>query len=148
MKITRLIWVGAIPTIACLVLATRSAGPSRVTWVPLAKASDARLSDGGRAIRCDDKKPQKVRVTVGRITVINFPFKPKDVVPGEVSFDFKKIKNDLVIKAIKSHATTNLVVYLEDRRCTFELLTVARGGDDILIVRDSKDDQMEPTFHD
>ncbi len=83
---------------------------------------------------------------MGRITVINFPFKPKDVVPGEVIFDFKQIKNDLVIKALRSSGRTNVVVYLEERRCAFDLQTVRGPGDDILIVRDPKDSQYEVNF--
>jgi len=147
MKLPHSLIVGLIPAAALLtfilILTTLYSASPRVIWIPMATASDA-----GRTIRCDDKKAQKIRVGMGRITVINFPFKPKDVVPGEVSFDFKKIKNDLVIKAVRAQAATNLVVYLEDRRCTFDLVTVAHGGDDILIVRDVKDDQMEPIFHD
>ncbi|MDR3608458.1 MAG: hypothetical protein P4M08_13905 [Oligoflexia bacterium] len=110
-------------------------------WIPLAEAA------GERSVSCDEKVPQSVRVTFGRITVINFPFKPSDVVPGQMSFDFKRIKNDLVIKAMKSQARTNLLVYLEDRRCAFDLITVPNRGDDILIVKDPKDDQIEVKFN-
>jgi hypothetical protein len=102
----------------------------------------------GRTLSCDERKPQTVRIALRRVTVISFPFKPKDVVPGEVSFDFKQIKNDLVIKAMHAGAKTNLLVYLEDRRCVFELVAVASGGDDILTLRDSKDEQIEVPFHD
>jgi type IV secretory pathway VirB9-like protein len=104
--------------------------------------------NGQRTILCSEKNPQWVRVAIGRVTVINFPFNPKDVVPGEASFDFKKIKNDLVIKAIRPQAKTNLLVYLEDRRCVFDLIAVPQRGDDILIVQDPKDDQIEVPFHD
>jgi hypothetical protein len=101
----------------------------------------------GKDIPCDDKRPQVVRVVPGRITVLNFPFKPKDVVPGSAAFDFKQIKNDLVIMAVKPGAHTNAVVYLEERRCTFDLTTVKANGDDILIVKDPKDSQYEVKFH-
>jgi hypothetical protein len=111
-------------------------------WVPLAEAASE------RTLVCNEKVPQIVRVTFGRITVINFPFKPKDVVPGQLSFDFKQIKNDLVIKAMRMQARTNLLVYLEDRRCAFDLVTVPNRGDDILIVKDPKDDQIEVKFND
>lgn len=103
--------------------------------------------DTKRTTVCDDKVPRPVRVAMGRVTVINFPFKPKDVVPGGQGFDFKQIKNDLVIKALKPGARTNLLVYLEDRRCAFNILSVAPPGDDVLVVKDPKDQQMEVDFH-
>ena len=81
-----------------------------------------------------------------RFELLNFPFKPKDVVPGNQAFDFKQIKNDLIIMATVGGGKTNAVVYLEDRRCAFNLVTVKSGGDDILIVKDPKDSQYEMRF--
>ena len=100
-----------------------------------------------KSIPCDDKRPRVVKVTLGRVTVLNFPFKPKDVVPGSNAFDFKQIKNDLVIMSVKPGGHTNAVVYLEERRCSFDLITVKGGGDDVLIVKDPKDSQYEVKFH-
>jgi hypothetical protein len=100
-----------------------------------------------RSIPCDDKRPMVVRVAPGRVTVLNFPFKPKDVVPGSNAFDFKQIKNDLVIMAVKPSSHTNAVVYLEERRCIFDLIAVSSRADDILIVKDPKDSQYEVKFH-
>lgn len=114
-----------------------------LAWVVVCQSAESRE----KSIACDDKRPRLVRVTKGRITVINFPFRPREVVPGEVIFDFKQIKNDLVIKALRSAGRTNVVVYLEERRCAFDLLTVKAQGDDILIVRDPKDSQYEVKFH-
>lgn len=99
-----------------------------------------------KSITCDDKKPKLIRVTSGRVTVLNFPFKPKEVVLGSQIFDFKQIKNDLVIMATHAKGQTNVVVYLEERRCSFNLVTVKSGGDDILIVKDPKDSQYEVRF--
>ncbi len=99
-----------------------------------------------KSITCDDKKPKLIRVTTGRVTVLNFPFKPKEVVLGSQIFDFKQIKNDLVIMATRAFGQTNVVVYLEERRCSFNLVTVKSGGDDILIVKDPKDSQYEVRF--
>lgn len=101
-----------------------------------------------KSIPCDDKKPRLVRVAIGRVTVLNFPFRPKDVVPGSQAFDFKQIKNDLVIMSVRPGARTNAIVYLEERRCAFDLVTVKNGGDDVLIVKDSKDSQYEVKFND
>jgi hypothetical protein len=99
-----------------------------------------------KTIPCDDKRPRIVRVVFGRVTVLNFPFKPKEVVPGSGAFDFKQIKNDLVIMAVRPSGRTNAVVYLDERRCTFDLVTTKGGGDDVLIVKDPKDSQYEVKF--
>ena len=99
-----------------------------------------------KTIPCDDKSTRPVKVAYGRITTINFPFKQKDVVPGRLIFDFKQIKNDLLISALQSSGRTNVIVYLENRRCSFDLITVAGQGDDILIVKDPKDSQYEVNF--
>jgi hypothetical protein len=101
-----------------------------------------------KSIQCDDKRPRVVRIVPGRVTVLNFPFKPKDVVPGSAAFDFKQIKNDLVIMAVKPGAHTNAVVYLEERRCAFDLIAVKSGGDDVLVVKDPKDSTYEVQIHD
>jgi hypothetical protein len=99
-----------------------------------------------KTIPCDEKRPRVVRVASGRVTVLNFPFKPKEVVPGSGAFDFKQIKNDLVIMAVRPGGHTNAIVYLEERRCTFDLVAVKSGGDDVLIVKDPKDSQYEVKF--
>ena len=105
-------------------------------------------SEREKTIPCDDKQTRAVRIARGRITTINFPFKPKDVVPGASIFDFKQIKNDLLVSALHASGRTNVVVYLENRRCMFDLITVQNQGDDILIVKDPKDSQYEVKFHD
>lgn len=106
-----------------------------------------RAASEEKSIPCDDRRPRTVRVMKGRVTVLNFPFKPKDVVPGSQAFDFKQIKNDLVITSVHAGGHTNAVVYLEERRCVFDLFTVTSNGDDILIVKDPKDSQYEVKFH-
>ena len=105
-----------------------------------------KVADFEKSILCDDKKPKLIKVTSGRVTVLNFPFKPKEVVLGSQIFDFKQIKNDLVIMAMHKSGQTNVVVYLEERRCIFNLVTVSSRGDDILIVKDPKDSQFEVRF--
>lgn len=93
----------------------------------------------GRSLPCDDAKPQVVRIGLGRITILSFPLTPKEVLPGENVFDFKQIKNDLAIKALKGTSRTNVVVYLQERRCTFDLVAVQGRGDDIVVIHDAKD---------
>ena len=95
---------------------------------------------------CDDAHTQRVAVALGRLTILSFPVTPKDILPGENSFDFRQIKNDLAIKALKPRAHTNVFVYLNEPRCAFDAVSVSNGGDDIIFVRDPKDKQMEVNF--
>lgn len=99
-----------------------------------------------KTLLCTDEKVQKVRITFGRITTLNFPVAPKEVLPGEAVFDFKQIRNDLNIKSLRPNARTNVAVYLQERRCSFDLITVPTGGDDILFVRDPAEKQFEVRF--
>jgi hypothetical protein len=101
----------------------------------------------GKTVPCDDANAQVIRVPVGRVTTLNFPVTPKDAVPGEGGFDIKRIQQDLVIKAIRPGASTNLVVYLESRRCFFHL-TSGVGGDESIFVRDPKEKTIEVQFVD
>lgn len=99
-----------------------------------------------KSILCDDKSPKTVRITYGRVTVLNFPFRPKDIVKVNPAFEFKQIKNDLVLTALRMGANSNVVIYLEERRCLFNLKSVTESGDDLLIVKDPKDAQYEVRF--
>lgn len=99
-----------------------------------------------KTLPCDDTKPQLVRVGLGRITVLSFPLAPKEVLPGENVFDFKQIKNDLAIKALRGTSRTNMVVYLQERRCAFDLIAVQGRSDDIILIRDSKDKKWDLNF--
>lgn len=110
-------------------------------WVLTSQAKEL-----SKTITCDEFKPKTVRVNFGRLTMINFPVTPKEILPGEAVFDFKQIKSDLAIKALKPGAKTNIFVYMQERRCSFNLTTVSSGGDDILYVRDPKDRQIEVKF--
>jgi hypothetical protein len=101
----------------------------------------------GKTMTCDDAKAQLIRVPIGRVTTLNFPVAPKDAVPGEGGFDIKRIQQDLVIKVIRPGAATNLVVYLESRRCFFHL-TSGIGGDESIFVRDPKEKTIEVKFVD
>lgn len=105
------------------------------------------LGKGGKTVPCDDAKAQLIRVPIGRVTTLNFPVAPKDAVPGEGGFDIKRIQQDLVIKAIRPGAATNLVVYLESRRCFFHL-TSGLGGDESIFVRDPQEKTIEVKFVD
>ena len=98
-----------------------------------------------KTVICSDSKSQTIRVPVGRVTTLNFPTTPKEAIPGEGGFDIKRIQQDLVIKTLRQGATTNLVVYLESRRCFFRLTSVLYG-DESVFVRDPKEKTVEVKF--
>jgi hypothetical protein len=100
-----------------------------------------------KVIPCDEIRSQLVIIPYGRVTALNFPTSPKEVIPGEAGFDFKTIRSDLVIKALRPGAKTNLLVYLEGRRCSFHLASGA-VGDEIILIRDPKEKTFEVKFHD
>lgn len=114
---------------------------------PLSSFSQSKaLLKKEKSLLCDDSKTQRVSVSLGRLTILNFPVTPKEILPGENSFDFRQIKNDLAIKALRPGARTNVFVYMSERRCAFDLVTVGSGGDDIIFIRDPKDRQMEVNY--
>lgn len=99
-----------------------------------------------KTLPCDDTKTQTVRVALGRLTILSFPVTPKDILPGENSFDFRQIKNDLAIKSLRPGAKTNVFVYMAERRCSFDIITVPLNGDDMILVKDPEDHQFEVNF--
>ena len=99
----------------------------------------------GKTVTCDDSRSQTIRIPIARVTTLNFPTSPKDAIPGEGGFDIKRIQQDLVIKAMRPGASTNLVVYLEGRRCFFHLVS-SSSGDESVFVRDPKEKTVEVKF--
>lgn len=99
-----------------------------------------------RTVTCDDATPVLIGVPTGRVTVLNFPLSPKEILPGEAGFDFKTVRQDLIIKILKPGAETNLFVYLDGRRCLFHLKN-ASPGDEIVFVRDPSDRSIEVRFY-
>ena len=116
-------------------------------WITLLFIPSLAFAAAKKTLPCDDAKAQLVRVPVGRVTTLNFPTAPKDAIPGEGGFDIKRIQQDLVIKVLRPGATTNLVVYLESRRCFFHLVSGA-SGDESIFVRDLREKTIEVKFVD
>lgn len=103
------------------------------------------MAKPGKIITCDDTRSQTVRIPGGKVTTLNFPTTPKEAIPGEGGFDIRRIQQDLIIKAMRPGASTNLIVYLESRRCLFHLVS-ASYGDESLFVRDAKEKTVEVKF--
>lgn len=93
-----------------------------------------------RTVRLDQTTVAKISVTPGRSTVLSFPTKPTKVILGnQGGFAVEYVESDLAIAALSSHSYSNLFVYLEGRRFAFDLITVAKGGDTLVLVRDAED---------
>ena len=85
----------------------------------------------------DDKTVARVAITI-RGTVLSFPVKPSKVILGKSgSFGIEYVENDLAISPLGSAARSNLFVYLQGRRFTFDLVTDLNSGCTVVPVRDA-----------
>lgn len=105
------------------------------------------IAKNEKVIICDDTAAQKVRVPFRKVTTLNFPTSPKEAISGEEGFDIKRIQHDLLIKSLSAGPSTNLIVYLEGRRCLFQLVSTS-GGTESYFVRDPKEKIVEVQFVD
>ncbi len=109
--------------------------------------SKANAASGFRTVVCDESKMIEIFVKPNMGTIINFPIKPENVVlGGKKMFSVEYIKNDVVITALSSGATTNLFVYLLGRRCGFQLVVSNIKQDSLIRVSDTDDSKMKVQF--
>lgn len=99
-----------------------------------------------RTIYCSTKSPATIRVPFNDVMTVEFPEKPKTSLPGNGSFDFKFIDNDLAIKSLVLGAKANLFVYLNSDKCVFRLVTTAQSSDEIVKIRYPKEATVEATY--
>lgn len=98
-----------------------------------------------KSIPCTSNK-NIVRVSTKRLTALSFLEPPKEVVPGGSSFDFKRVQNDVFIKALSLSSRTNVFVFVGKRRCRFDLIAAEFDTDDLLEVREPNENLMEVQF--
>lgn len=90
-----------------------------------------------KSLHLKDTSVEKIRLSPGRTTVLNFPTKPRKVIVGDQGlFAIEYVEADLAIAPVKAGAVTNLFVYLEGRRFSFELISSNGDFDEIVLVRD------------
>lgn len=99
-----------------------------------------------KTIPCDSIK-NVVRVSTRKVTALSFLENPKELVPGGTSFDFKRVQNDIFIKALSSTARTNMFVFVGSKRCRFNLVAAEENVDDLLEVREPSENVMEVQFN-
>lgn len=98
-----------------------------------------------KTVPCTSNK-NLVLVSTKRLTALSFLEAPKEVVPGDTSFDFKRVQNDVFIKALSSSSRTNVFVFVGKKRCRFDLVASEHGTDDLLEVREPTENVMEVQF--
>lgn len=99
-----------------------------------------------KILPCDSFK-NIVRVSTKKVTALSFLENPKDLIPGDGSFDFKRVQNDIFIKALSSSAKTNMFVFVGSKRCRFNLIASEQNVDDLLEIREPSENIMEVEFN-
>lgn len=97
-------------------------------------------SKKARTIYLNNNRVENIWVRPNKGVVISFPTKPKKAIFGaQGHYGIEYVDNDLIIAALRPGANTNLHVYLDGRRFSFNLITSLKRFDDIIQARDSKD---------
>ena len=126
-----------------------------VFWLSFSVAAPlAKRAEGGGApkkslvktLPCDSSK-NIVRVSTKKVTALSFLEAPKDLVPGDGAFDFKRVQNEIFVKALSTNANTNMFVYVGSKRCRFNLITSGQNSDELLEVREPNENVIEAKFH-
>ena len=98
----------------------------------------AAVTPAAKTLYMKDTDVARVAVALGRTTILSFPTRPSKVVLGNKNlFAVEYIESDLAISALHAQAKSNLVVYLQGRRFTFDVVAAQTGGDEILLIRDA-----------
>lgn len=104
----------------------------------LALVVEAAVTPAAKTLYMKDTDVARVTVKLGQSTILSFPTKPTKVVLGNRNvFGVEYIDSDLALSALVPQAHCNMVVYLPGRRFSFDLLTSATAGDEILLIRDA-----------
>lgn len=101
-----------------------------------------KLRPGVRIVYLDDLDIAPVHVHPDG-TVISFPLKPDIHVGKKGSFDIVFVENDLVVSPKIIGTKTNLFIYLLGKRYTIKLIYSGNGGDQIISIRDSRENRLE-----
>ena len=99
-----------------------------------------------KVIPCDSAK-NVVKVSTKKVTALSFLESPKELVPGDGSFDFKRVQNEIFVKSLSLSAKTNMFVFVGNKRCRFNLVTSEQTPDELLEVREPLENVMEVKFN-
>lgn len=113
-------------------------------WLLIILMSSQVFAKTARTIHLNDTKTENVFISPEQSVILNFPTHPSKVILGNKgSFAIQYVESDLAVSALKFPASSNLFVYLDGRRFGFDLKTVASGGDEIVLVRDSAEQKIK-----
>ena len=102
------------------------------------------LCFAARAVKCDDTKSVEIYMRPSFATVLNCPVKPEQVIVGgksQVSIEY--IKSDLALTPLSSNSKTNIFVYMQGRRCGFNLRISEQNFDSLVNIRDPEESKMK-----
>ena len=95
-------------------------------------------AQAARTVTLTEKDMAKIHLRVGRTTVLSFPMRPEKVILGNPgAFAIEYVENDLAIVPLQPRGRTNLFVYLEGRRFSFDLEASDGKADEIVLIRDA-----------
>ena len=117
-----------------------------ISFLLLAGMGNHALAGTSRTIYCSTKSPSNIYVPFNDVMTIEFPEKPKTSLPGNGSFDFKFIDNDLAVKSLVPNAKANLFVYLNSDKCVFRIITSMQSADEIVKVKYPKEATVEAKY--
>jgi len=104
----------------------------------LSQISLGAVTSVAKTLYMKDTDVARVTVTLGRTTILSFPTRPSKVVLGNKNlFAVEYVESDLAISALHPQARCNLVVYLQGRRFSFDVVASPGSGDEILLIRDA-----------
>ncbi len=103
-------------------------------------------SQSVKVIPCDSAK-NVVKVSTKKVTALSFLENPKELVPGDASFDFKRVQNEIFVKSLSLSAKTNMFVFVGNKRCRFNLVTNEQNPDELLEIREPLENVMEVKFN-
>ncbi len=101
------------------------------------------LAKDVRTLKLNDKTVAHIKVSP-KGTVLSFPTKPSKVIVGSRGmFGLEYVANDIAISSLSKNSRSNMFVYLDGRRFTFDLSTSEVDGDQIILIRDDFENQIK-----
>lgn len=94
-------------------------------------------------IRMNSEEVKKITVSMNG-TILSFSSRPNKVILGRKGlFAIEYIENDLAITPLKYDSKSNLTVYLDGKRYTFDLNTNKNMSYGIILIRDSLEKSIQ-----
>lgn len=107
------------------------------------KVQNADKNEKVLTLRMNSEEIKKVSISMNG-TILSFSSRPNKVILGRKGmFAIEYIENDLAITPLRMDSKSNLTVYLEGKRYTFELNAQKTMGYGIILIRDSLEKSIQ-----